>query len=225
MRVLVACEESQAVTIELRALGHEAYSCDIIPCSGGHPEWHIQGDVIPLLNGRCSFITSDGDVHSCPGRWDMIIGFPPCTYLTAASAVRLKPGGRLNEERYKKGLQAALFFYRILKADCACVAVENPVPMKCWGLPGYDQIIQPYEFGEPWRKRTCLWLRGLPRLKPTDVVEPKGLWVGSTSGRRDLSVYSRYELRSKRDPRERSKTFPGIAKAMAQQWAGEVTPV
>lgn len=206
MKILVACEESQAVTIELRRLGHEAYSCDIEPCSGGHPEWHLQVDALELLKLR----------------WDMIIAFPPCTYLTAAGAVRLfnRDGSIKDVERYEKGKQAALFFRAFLEADCERIAIENPVMLKCFGLPGYNQKIEPFMFGEPWRKRTCLWLKNLPPLVATDIVEPKGLWVGSTCANRDPSVYTRYELHSNRDPKRRSKTFPGIAKAMAEQWAG-----
>ena len=148
MKILVACEESQAVTIELRRLGHEAYSCDVIPCSGGHPEWHLQQDVIPLLAER----------------WDMVLAFPPCTYLTAAGAIRLfnHDGTVKDPERYKRGEAAARFFNAFLSADCPRVAVENPVMMKCFGIPKYQQIVEPYMFGDPWRKRTCLWLRGLP---------------------------------------------------------------
>lgn len=207
MRILVACEESQAVTIELRRLGHEAYSCDIEPCSGGHPEWHLQQDAIPLLQER----------------WDMIIAFPPCTYLTAAGAVRLfnRDHSIKDPERYKKGVEAAAFFRAFLEADCPKIAIENPVPMKCFGLPKYDQIIEPFMFGNPWRKRTCLWLKNLPPLEPTEIVEPLGLWVGSTSANRDPSIYTRYSLNSIRDSKRRAKTFPGIARAMAEQWAGE----
>lgn len=233
MRILVACEESQAVTIELRRLGHEAYSCDIQDCSGGHPEWHIKGDALELINPEwfdgsygwtphIEFETVDGEWHQFDAKWDMIIAHPPCTYLTAAGAVRLYSKDHLikDPERYARGCQAAEFFMRIWNADCPKIAIENPLPMKIWGLPKYTQVIEPYYFGDPWRKRTCLWLKGCPPLLPTEIVEPQGLWVGSTSGRRDKTVYSRYKLRSKRSQKERSKTFPGIARAMAEQWAG-----
>lgn len=222
MQILVACEESQAVTIALRQLGHEAYSCDIIPCSGGHPEWHIQQDVLPLLNGYCFFKTCDGSAHYVLGRWDMLIAFPPCTYLTAASAVRVfnKDHSIKDPERYQKGVEAAAFFRAFLEADCPKIAVENPVMMKCFCLPKYDQIIEPFMFGDPWRKRTCLWLKNLPLLEPTEIVEPQGLWVGSTCANRDPSIYTRYMLTSIRDSKRRAKTFPGIAAAMADQWAG-----
>lgn len=209
MKILVACEESQAVTRELRRLGHEAYSCDIIPCSGGHPEWHIQVDVLELLKMR----------------WDMILAFPPCTYLTAAGAVRLYSSDKRIKDyaRYEKGKQAAEFFREIYTTDCPKIAIENPVPLKCFYLPKYDQIVEPYMFGDPWKKRTCLWLKGLPKLTPTNIVTPEGLWVGSTSLKRDPSIHTRYKLHSNRDPKRRAKTFPGIAHAMAEQWAGVAT--
>lgn len=130
MQILVACEESQAVTIALRKLGHEAYSCDLIPCSGGHPEWHIQQDVLPLLNGYCFFKTCDGSAHYVLGRWDMLIAFPPCTYLTNASAVRMRVKGEIVAERYAKAMEAKAFFMSFLSADCAKIAVENPTPLK-----------------------------------------------------------------------------------------------
>lgn len=157
MKMLVACEESQAVTIELRKLGHEAYSCDIIECSGGHPEWHIKQDVTPLLSGRCEFKTCDGEVHTISSKWDMIIGHPPCTYLSNAGACRLYPQkGKLDKERYKKGLQAKLFFEKIYNADCEHICVENPIPSKVFKMPPYTQIIQPYEYGHPYSKKNML---------------------------------------------------------------------
>lgn len=141
MQILVACEESQAVTIALRKLGHEAYSCDLIPCSGGHPEWHIQQDVLPLLNGYCFFKTCDGSAHYVLGRWDMLIAFPPCTYLTNASAVRMRVKGEIVAERYAKAMEAKAFFMSFLSADCAKIAVENPTPLKIVELPPYTQAI------------------------------------------------------------------------------------
>ena len=221
MKILVACEESQAVTKEYRRLGHEAYSCDTIPCSGGHPEWHIMQDVLPLLNGKCSFVTMDGQAHYAIGRWDMIIAHPPCTYLTNAGARHLWKGHQLNKERYEKGLQAKAFFMAFLNADCAHIAVENPIPSKVYELPKYTQIIQPYEYGHPYTKKTCLWLKGLPQLQPTDIVEPVATWCPSGSyshkhGERHRGMFTTDRAR------QRSKTFPGIAKAMAEQWGGEV---
>lgn len=195
MRVLVACEESQAVTIELRKLGHEAYSCDIEECSGGHPEWHLQQDVTQLLKMK----------------WDMIIAFPPCTYLSNAGAKHLWKDHVLDEERYMKGLEAKKFFMQFLNADCPRIAVENPVSSRIFGMPPHTQEIQPYQFGHPVQKKTRLWLRGLPKLKPTNEVEYKcncheaGTWF--MKGGKDRQ-------------KNRAKTFPGVAKAMAEQWGG-----
>ena len=223
MKVLVACEESQAVTKELRKLGHEAFSCDIIECSGGHPEWHIMQDVLPLLNGRCSFKTMDGIEHSIDGKWDMIIAHPPCTYLTNAGARWLWAGGKLNEERYKKGMEARKFFMRFIEADCPRIAVENPIPSAVYELPTYTQIIQPYEYGHPHTKKTCLWLKGLPSLQPTEIVKPeKGRRFQQKNGNWRYSCWEMDQRGGKERARERSKTFPGIAKAMAEQWAGPV---
>lgn len=204
MKVLVACEESQEVCKAFRALGHEAYSCDIQECSGGHPEWHLQVDALELLKMK----------------WDLIIAHPPCTYLTAAGAVRLFNADHTvkDKNRDAKGWEAAEFFRKFLIADCGKIAIENPTPLKRYGLPEYDQVIEPYQFGDPWKKRTCLWLKNLPDLKPTRIVNPSGLWVGSTSARRDQSIKQRYSLHSNRDPKRRAKTFHGIALAMAEQW-------
>jgi hypothetical protein len=204
MRVLVACEESQSVTIELRKLGHEAYSCDIVPCSGGHPEWHLQQDVLPLLEQK----------------WDMIIAFPPCTYLSNAGACRLYPQkGQLDMERYQKGLEAKAFFLKILNADCPRIAVENPVSSKVFEMPQHTQEIQPWMFGHPYTKKTRLWLKGLSPLIATDVVEPISPYCPAGTGRKDRSKYG--AAKRGEDAKNRAKTFPGIAKAMAEQWAGE----
>lgn len=220
MRVLVACEESQAVTKELRRLGHEAYSCDIIECSGGHPEWHIMQDVLPLVNGHCSFKTMDGTEHSVESRWDMLIAHPPCTYLTNAGARHLWKGGVLNQERYEKGMEAKAFFMAFLNADCERIAVENPTPSRVFELPKHSQTIQPYQFGHPYTKRTNLWLKGLPELKATEIVEPVATWCpsGSYSGRHNdkhRGMFTRDRARN------RSKTFEGIARAMSEQWASK----
>ena len=194
--MLVACEESQAVTKELRRFGHEAYSCDIIDQSGGHPEWHIMHDVLPLLNGKCSFRTMDGVEHRINDRWDMIIGFPPCTYLSNAGACRLYPKkGQLDAERYAKGLEAKEFFLRILNADCSKVAVENPVSSRVFEMPEHTQEIQPYEFdpyGEhPWTKKTRLWIRGdLKPLVPTSPeAKPVGPYCPAGTGRKNPAKY------------------------------------
>ena len=223
MKILVACEESQAVTIELRKLGHEAYSCDIIEPSGGHPEWHIQQDVLPLLDGKCEFKTVDGTLHNISDRWDMIIAFPPCTYLSNAGACRLYPQkGVLNKERYQKGLQAKDFFMQIYNADCERIAIENPVSSKIFNMPLHTQEIQPYQFGHPYTKKTRLWLKGLPLLIPTNIVEAISPYVPAGTGRKDRSKYG--AAKRGEDSKNRAKTFPGIAKAMAEQWTKEDTP-
>lgn len=209
INILVACEESQRVCEAFRKLGGKAYSCDIMECSGGHPEWHIMQDVIPLLNGRCSFKTMDGIEHSIDGKWDLIIAHPPCTYLSNAGARFLYPKGVLNEERLAKGMIAKDFFMHFYNADCDRIAIENPIPSKVYGLPPYTQTIQPWMFGHPVQKKTCLWLNGLPELQPTNVVEERqstkipGNWFNSGGKERQ---------------KNRAKTFPGIAKAMAEQW-------
>lgn len=209
MKILIACEESQAVCKAFRAKGHEAYSCDIIDCSGGHPEWHIKQDVLPLLNGNCEFETTDGTKHKITGKWDLIIAHPPCTYLSNAGARFLYPKGILNEERLKLGLMAKEFFMRFINADCEKIAVENPIPSKVYELPKYSQTIQPYEHGHPFKKKTCLWLKNLPQIKPTNIVEVRestkiaGNWFNKGGKERQ---------------KNRAKTFLGIAKAMADQW-------
>ncbi len=230
MKILVACEESQRVCIEFRQLGHEAYSCDIEPCSGGHEEWHIQDDVLKYINGHMSycgfnvykapfplFETQDGDYHTVPKKWDMIIAFPPCTYMTNAGAVRMRVKGEIVPERYQKAMEAKEFFMKFFNAECPKIAIENPTPMKLVGLPPYTQVIQPYQFGHPYSKRTCLWLKGLPKLEPTEIMEYHEPFVNG--GCKDAhGNYRRFQGRKERDPKIRSKTFLGIAKAMAEQW-------
>ena len=214
MKVLVACEESQRVCTEFRKLGHEAYSCDIEPCSGGHPEWHIQDDVLPLLNGNCDFKTVNGDMHHLIGKWDLIIAHPPCTYLSNAGARFLYPKGVLNEDRLKLGLAAKDFFMKIYNADCEKIAIENPIPSKVYGLPKYTQTIQPYEFGHPYQKKTCFWLKGLKSLQPTDVLPKEKRQSTKIAG-------NWFNKGGKERQKNRAKTFPGIAKAMAEQWGNE----
>ena len=217
MNVLVACEESQRVTIEFRKLGHNAFSCDVIDQSGGHPEWHIMQDVVPLLNGDCKFETTDGVAHEIKGRWDMIIAFPPCTYLTNAGARHLWKGHRLNKERYAKGLEAKEFFMQIYNAKCDKIAIENPTPSRIYELPEKTQVIQPYQFGHPFTKRTQLWLKGLPKLEPTNIVEPERTFC--PSGSYSVKHNEKHKGIFTRDrARQRSKTFSGIAKAMAAYW-------
>lgn len=215
LKVLVACEESQRVCIEFRKLGHEAYSCDIELCSGGHEEWHIQNDVLPLLNGNCEFQTVDGAVHRIYGKWDMIIAHPPCTYLSNAGARFLYPKGVLNEDRLGLGLKAKQFFMAIYNADCERIAVENPIPSKVYELPPYTQTIQPYEYGHPYQKKTCLWLKNIPMLQPTDIV-PK-------ENRQSTKIAGNWFNKGGKDrQKNRAKTFEGIAKAMAEQWGGDL---
>ena len=223
IKVLVACEESQAVCKAFRERGFEAYSCDIQECSGGHPEWHIKGDVLTLLNGDCEFNTMDGERHSISGRWDMIIAFPPCTYLSNAGACRLYPKkGQLDMERYQKGLQAKAFFMRFLNADCPRVAVENPVSSSAFEMPRHTQEIQPYQFNDdgthPYTKKTRLWLRGLPMLIPTTPdCNPVGPYVPAGTGRKNREKYG--AAKRGEDAKNRAKTFSGIARAMASQWS------
>lgn len=219
MCVLVACEESQRVCKAFRDKGHIAYSCDIEEPSGGFPEWHIKGDVKPLLNGYCEFKTMDGETHKLDSKWDMIIAFPPCTYLTAAGACRLYPTkGVINPERYELGKDAANFFMSILSADCEKIVIENPTPLKVFELPKYNQVIEPFMFGHPYKKRTCLWLKGVPPLKPTDLVTENIVsWVGA--GSKDKHGNPRKsKCTTFRDAKTRSKTFEGVANAMAEQW-------
>ena len=203
MRILIACEESQAVCKAFREKGHEAYSCDILPCSGGHPEWHIQGDVLEQLDKG----------------WDMIIAHPPCTYLTVT-------GNRwFNVERYgDKAIQRANdreesieFFMKLANAKCDKIVIENPIGIMStkWRKP--NQIIQPYQFGHPEAKKTALWLKGLPLLKHTKIVEPE--YIEYKSGKRMAKWYAEaWKLPKDERTKLRSKTFPGIAKAMAEQW-------
>lgn len=219
MKVLVACEESQVVCKAFRAKGHEAYSCDLQEPSGGHPEWHILGDVLPLLDGFCEFETTDGEHHYIGREWDLIIAHPPCTYLSNAGARWLWAGGKLNVKRYAKGMTAKKFFMRIYNARCKRIAIENPIPSSVYELPKYTQIVQPYEHGHPMTKKTCLWLKGLKSLEPTDVVEPeKGRRFQQKNGNWRYSCWVMDQGGGKDRAKERAKTFPGIAEAMAEQW-------
>ena len=219
MYILVACEESQRVCEAFRNKGHIAFSCDIEEPSGGHPEWHIKNDVSPLLDGFCSFTTEDGVEHTINKKWDMIIGFPPCIYLTTAGACRLYPKkGVIDPDRYELGVKAATFFNSILNADCEKIVVENPTPMKVFNLPKYNQVVEPYMFGHPYKKRTCLWLRGVEPLKPTNIITENIVsWV--SGGSKDSKGNQRKtKTTTFRDSKTRSKTFKGIAEAMAEQW-------
>lgn len=225
MKVLVACEESQEVCKAFRAKGHEAYSCDLQECSGGHPEWHHTGDCLPLLNGNVTFLTDGGGTAMIDGQWDLIIAHPPCTYLTVSGNAwfDINKYGEHARQRYRDRYSAIVFFMQMVLASASKVAVENPIGIMSSAYRKPTQIIQPYEFGENARKATCLWLKNLPNLKPTKIVDPgeiKGNGFSVNSG----SYYARDEngkILRWNDPRTakiRSKTFPGIAKAMAEQW-------
>lgn len=226
MRVLVACEESQAVCIAFRNHGHEAYSCDIQECSGGHPEWHIQGDCLPLLDGDCDFVTCDGTKHHTHGQWDLLIAHPPCTFLSGAG------NGWLSVERYGDRAiersqlrdEAAEFFMMFVKAKCKHKAIENPVGYMNSTYRHADQIIHPYYFAKDENdldnyhmKQTCLWLFQLPKLERISMLEkPAPIYVDYT-GKKRYYVDSFTGI-DKDAKKMRSKTFPGVASAMAEQW-------
>ena len=241
MRVLIACEESQRVCIAFRELGHEAYSCDIQKPSGGHPEWHILGDALEILNPSYDkgnlvrhygirFKTMDGIKHTIDGQWDLIIAHPPCTYLTnvATRHHSLKCGTLERiDERTLRRIEAMQFFMNFATADCERIAIENPVGVMntCYRKP--DQIISPYMFAESIEdtenyvtKATCLWLKGLPPLKPNNLLKPDNekLYGRNPSGK--VSNWEERQIGGKDRAKNRSKTFPGIARAMAEQWGG-----
>lgn len=200
MNVLIACEESQRVCIEFRKKGHLAFSCDIEECSGGHPEWHIKEDVLRILNGECEFTTQNGDNWIFPCKWDLIIAFPPCTHLAVS-------GARYFEQKRKDGRQqqGIDFFMEFTKADCEKIAIENPIGIMSTHYKKPDQIIQPWMFGHGETKATCLWLKNLPKLEPTNIVDGREqrIWRMPPGPER---------------AKERSKTYEGIARAMADQW-------
>lgn len=226
MNILVACEESQEVCKAFREKGHNAFSCDIQECSGGHPEWHIMEDVLPLLNGDCNFHTADGTFWEIEGKWDMIIAFPPCTHLANSGAVWFK--NKREDGRQREGIE---FFCQFLNADCDKIAIENPMGIigggeyvKKWfpdlaekyNIPRKPtQKIQPWQFGHPYSKTTCLWLKNVTELKPTDILEkPEGGWVNQS-----FTPDGRYGgFKSFNGSKQRSKTFHGVAMAMADQW-------
>ena len=235
--ILVACEESQRVCIAFRNKGHTAYSCDIKPCSGNHPEWHINKSVLEVLNGNCFFRTQDGKRHAIKREWDMIIAFPPCTHLAVS-------GRKYFEEKRESGVQreALIFFGKILKAKCKKICIENPIGIATGGeymqkyypdlikkykFRKYSQIIQPWMFGEPYQKSTCLWLKGLPLLKPTNILErPETGWLNQEInsnneyvGFKDLDENGKYyRWNSEEVKTVRSRTYNNIALAMADQW-------
>lgn len=201
MKILVGCEESQAVCIAMRKRGHEAYSCDTKPCSGGHPEWHLQMDIFEAIKLK---------------QWDMGIFFPPCDHLSIAGACHWK-----KEEKQIAQKEALAFVLRLMNCGINRIAIENPKGKISTAIRKPDQIIQPYHHGHPWMKATCLWLKNLPKLKATKIVEPTGHWVscGNIKGR-EHRRFTGYSEGGKRNKAIRSKTFLGIAEAMADQWGG-----
>jgi hypothetical protein len=228
MNVLVACEESQRVCTAFREKGHNAFSCDILPCSGGHPEWHIMDDVLSIINPHqisesfygIVFGTMNGDAYAIRGKWDLIIAFPPCTYLTVTGNrwFNVDRYGEKAIKRHKDREEAIKFFMAFANADCERIAIENPVGIMSseWRKP--NQIINPWQFGDAFEKKTCLWLKGLPELTPTNIVEipPRKKF---DSGKSMPSWYAEaWHLPKEERAKLRSKTFPGIAKAMADQW-------
>lgn len=217
MRVLVACEESQRVCIAFREKGHEAYSCDIQDCSGGHPEWHIKQNVLMILNGNCAVYLQTGKAKYIDGKWDLIIAHPPCTRLCSSGQRWLYFGdeGYRHKKRIEQ-LEAISFFYKFVMADCDKIAIENPVGIMstCYRKP--DQIYNPYDFeGETECKKTCLWLKGIAPLMPTQVIpkeeRTQGIWKAQFNGKS-------YGWSSPETAKLRSKTPIGVAKAMAEQW-------
>lgn len=210
MKILIACEESQRVTIEMRRLGHEAYSCDIQEPSGGHPEWHIHGDALKALRGGI-IKTMDGEIHMI-GKWDMLIAHPPCTHLAVSGARWFTEGKKPLSLRK----EAADFFLKFCEADIPKIAIENPVGVMSTIYRKPDQIIHPWQYGHTEEKTTCLWLKGLPKLEPTNNVREEMMKLPKKERER-----IHYMPPGPERAKERSKTFPGIARAMAEQWAGK----
>lgn len=234
MNILIACEESQRVCTAFREKGHNAFSCDIQECSGGHPEWHIKDDVLPLINGKCYFTTCDGERYSISDKWDMILAFPPCTHLAVTGSQQFERKRQDGTQR-----QAIEFFCKILTADCDRICVENPVniiggqyvkrwfPDLCekYGLPRkITQSIQPWYFGDNFQKTTCLWLKNLPPLVQEVQQKPKleyKDWYDERLKKWKRETLWRYQIRClphKERGKMASKTFKGVARAMAEQW-------
>ena len=202
MKILIACEESQEVCKAFRSKGHEAYSCDVQDCSGGKPEWHIKGDALQ---------------EAYSGKYDMMIAHPPCTYMSRAGARWMYPtAGNLCEDRFKLSQEAKEFFLLLLNAPINKIAVENPTPLKVVGLPNFTQAIQPYHFGHPYSKRTLLWLKNLPSLTHTEVISDYKPYLPSNTGGKSRGQKSTRGVVNSQ--KEFSKTFKGIAEAMADQW-------
>lgn len=210
MKILVGCEESQAVCTELRKLGHEAYSNDLMPCSGDHPEWHLQMDIFDAIMLY---------------EWDAMIAFPPCTYLTVAGNRHIP----CNPDRWEKRLDAIKFVYALMQCNIPHIAIENPVGVLSTYIRKPDQIFHPYHFGDPVPKRTCLWLKNLPPLEYTNVVTPEYVMYKSKKNKSGFSKYGvQGTIPSTNNPenaRLRSKTYPGVARAMAEQWTKYLTNI
>ena len=207
MKVLVACEESQEVCKAFRAKGHESYSCDIQEPSGGHPEWHILGDALVAIKGG-QVTTMDGQTHDV-GKWDLLIAHPPCTHLAVSGMRWFKEGVKPLSLKY----EAASFFLKFAEANVEKIAIENPICVMSSLYRKPDQIINPYQFGHPEQKKTCLWLKNLPTLQETDNVYEYMMTLPEKERDRIWWLGSNHA-------KERSKTFPGIARAMAEQWGG-----
>lgn len=219
MNILVACEESQRVCTAFREKGHNAFSCDILPCSGGHLEWHIQGDVLPLLNGRCEFTTMDGETHHIEGKWDLIIAHPPCTRLCTTSQRWLYFGDKeYRQKKISEQQKAIVFFMRIILADCPRIVVENPQGIMSSAYRKPDCIYNPYDFvGETEQKKTCLWIKGVDPLKPTryNPLPKEERTLGIFKSHFDGRIIG---LNDPECARMRSQTPWGVAYAMADQW-------
>ena len=219
MNVLIACEESQRVCTAFREKGHRAFSCDILECSGGHPEWHIKGDVLPLLNGNCEFTLQNGQTDKQIDRWDLIIAHPPCTDLCVS-------GARWFAEKQKdlRQQKAVAFFMHFVLANCDRICIENPIGIMSNVYQKPSQIIQPWWFGDNYSKSTCLWLKGLAPLKPEIIEQPEiefVEWTDAKTGkkkRQDKFSADALKLPPEQRARLRSQTFPGIARAMGEQW-------
>lgn len=223
MNVLVACEESQRVCTAFREKGHRAFSCDILECSGGHPEWHIKGDVVPYVNGNCEFILQTGERERCDGKWDIIIAHPPCTYLTVTGNrwFNIERYGDKAIQRFKDREEAVKFFMVFVNADCDKIVIENPIGCMSRMYRKPNQVIQPWMFGHPTTKSTCLWIKGLPDLKPTNIVpiDTSDVYAYvAKNGKIKHDTHSRSKCKKDERSSHRSKTFLGIAKAMAEQW-------
>tara|TARA_R100001443_G_scaffold110868_1_gene123110 strand:- start:47 stop:727 length:681 start_codon:yes stop_codon:yes gene_type:complete len=212
--ILVACEESQTITKEFRGLGYKAFSCDLLDCSGGHPEWHIKGDAIK---------------EAYSGKYSMMIAHPPCTYLSVSGARWMyNKDGTKNKERWKNQLDALWFVKKLMEAPIEKIAIENPISVISTQIRKPDQIIQPYQFGDKAQKTTCLWLKNLPHLKPTKIVEKGEFfeWVDKNGKKKKQPKWYYDALSKAKNDYERrtlrSKTFPGIAKAIAKQWSADI---